>query len=152
MIRHCVSCHLPSCNTAALCSTPAYVAVPLYWCLQELLVANPEYHALVKEMSKYRLDYVPIHVNHKEDASRNTTVPRREFLAASTSLAATEDFLKQKVGVSAQQKVKITYSLAATPDEVGLFGKECELNEQTLKEHPMPYLVGYANGWFVSEL
>lgn len=56
------------------------------------------------------------------------------------------------MGARSQQKVKVTYSLASVPEEVGVYDEEYELNEQALEEHSMPYYVGYANGWFVSEL
>lgn len=74
---------------------------------------------------------------------------RREFLAACASLPAAEDFLKRQLGINAEQKVRIFYTLAPTPDSL-LSPDQFEVNEQD--ERPLAYLVGYANGWYVSEL
>lgn len=89
----------------------------------------------------------PVTVQHKNAPNSRKVISRRELLAASTSPAAVQEFLKQQLGVSPNKQVKMTCSKEEEPGNA-----EVEVNEQLLQEHTLPYLVGWASGWFLTDV
>jgi len=91
-------------------------------------------------------EQVHIHCTPEDTPGTSAVVQRLSLLrACSSGLDSLHAFLKEQLGIAADQDIRVSWSDYAEPGN-----KQVQLAPETTSRYQLAYIVGRAGGWFVS--